>query len=340
MVRHLSNDMRRLVIRYSHEGRSLNDITALVRVNGSTVSRILKRYRQTGEFAPGTSTGRPRSTNIRDDRVLFRTMEQDRRASARSLANSWSVHLNRCISRRTTNRRMTRRGFRARRLIKQPFLTQRNRALRLDWARQHANLTVHHWRHVIFTDESRVMLDAHDGRQRVRRMRGQPLQEADIQPMRQGAGGSVHIWGAIHYGGKSELRILVETVNGARYQQLLTDYALPYCRGVYQNNFVWQHDNAPAHKCHAVTTFLANEGITVLPWPACSPDCNPIENCWDRLKREVYSMVPRPQNLAELTAALHQAWRGMDQAYVNRLIDSMPRRVTSVINANGRHTTY
>lgn len=259
MARHVNNDIRRLVVRYSQQGHSLNDISALVGFNKSTVSRILKRYRQTGEYVAGTSTGRPRSTNERDDRVLIRTMQQDRRASARSLANSWSVHLDRPISRRTTNRRMTSQGFGARRLIRKPFLTQRNRVLRLAWAREHSNLTIHHWRHVVFTDESRVTLDARDGRQRVRRIRGQPLQEADIQRMRQGSGGSVHIWGAIHYGGKSELRILVETVNGARYEQLLTNVALPYARGVYQDNFVWKHDNAPAHKCRAVTNFLANE---------------------------------------------------------------------------------
>lgn len=340
MVSHVSNDVRRLVIRYNRQGRSLRDIAGLVGVNKSTVSRILKRYRQTGEHAAGTSTGRPRSTNERDDRVLMRTMEQDRRASARSLSISWSNHLDRRISRRTTNRRLTTAGFMARRLIRQPFLSQRNRVLRLDWARQHQNLTVHHWRHVIFTDESRITLDAHDGRQRVRRMRGQPLQEPDIERMRQGNGGSVHVWGAIHYGGKSELQILVETVNGARYQQLLTDVALPYARGVFQDNFVWQHDNAPAHKCRAVTTLLAEQDVTVLPWPACSPDCNPIENCWDRLKREVYATVPRPQNLTELTATLRRAWREMSQEYVDGLIDSMTRRLTSVISVNGRHTTY
>ena len=167
MARRVNVAVRRLIVRHHHAGRSLRDIASLVDVHKSTVSRILKRYRRTGLFAAGVSSGRPRCTNARDDRVLMRLMDEDCRASTKSLARSWSDHLNRRISRRTTNHRLISQGFRARRLIRVPFLSQRNRICRLEWARQHSKLTIQHWRHVIFTDESRVTLDSCDGRQRM-----------------------------------------------------------------------------------------------------------------------------------------------------------------------------
>ena len=150
----------------------------------------------------------------------------------------------------------------------------------------------------------------------------------------------MHVWAAIHHGGKSELQILNETVNGARYKHLMENVALPYARGVFGENFVWQHDNAPAHKSHVVTNFLDEAEVTVLPWPATSPNLNPIENCWDSLKRAVYSLDPLPQNLRELATSLPQAWRDLDQNFINRLVESMPRRLESVIQARGCSTSY
>ncbi len=43
-----------------------------------------------------------------------------------------------------------------------------------------------------------------------------------------------------------------------------------------------------------------------------------------------------PQNLKDLATSLQQSWLNLDQEYVNTLVDSMPRRITSVIQSNGR----
>ena len=340
MAPRISNDLRRLVIRMHQQGRNQQDIADTVGILQCTVSRIIRRHQETGSVSPGRSSGRTRITDHRDDRILLRMVRQNRRESARSLSMRWGNQLGRPISRRTTNRRVTAAGYFSRRLVRCPLLIQRHRAARLEWARQHRNLTVQHWRHVLFSDESRVCLDPADGRLRVRRMRRQPLDDEDMMPVRQGGGGSVHIWAAIHYNGKCELQILNENVNGESYRRLMEDVALPYARGVFGENFVWQHDNAPAHKSRVVRQLLEQEDVNVLPWPACSPDCNPIENCWDQLKRAVHSRNPRPTNLAELAAFLQEEWRNIDVNYVNNLIDSMERRVTSVIQSRGRSIRY
>ncbi len=112
----------------------------------------------------------------------------------------------------------------------------------------------------------------------MRRRVRQPIQDVDILPMRKGHGGSVHIWGAIHYGGKSGLKVLEGNVSGALYKQPMADVVLPYVRGAFDENFVWQHDNALDQKSRLMIDYLDREDVTVLPWSACYPDCNPIEN--------------------------------------------------------------
>ena len=103
---------------------------------------------------------------------------------------------------------------------------------------------------------------------------------------------------------------------------------------------VFQHDNARPHTARATVGFLANHNVTVLPWPSKSPDLNPIENLWDQLDKRVRMRQPAPQTLLQLQQALQEEWQRIPQVQIQRLIQSMRRRVTTVLQANGGHTRY
>jgi hypothetical protein len=45
-------------------------------------------------------------------------------------------------------------------------------------------------------------------------------------------------------------------------------------------------------------------------------------------------------NIAKVEAALKVAWDRVPQALIDRLIDSMPRRLRAVVRANGWYTKY
>ena len=49
------------------------------------------------------------------------------------------------------------------------------------------------------------------------------------------------------------------------------------------------HDNARHHMARLTQQFLTVKGVNVLPWPALSPDLNPIEHTWDALGHRVRS---------------------------------------------------
>ena len=94
--------------------------------------------------------------------------------------------------RTTINNRLLSLGYRAYRPTTKPLLTANHRRLRLEWAQRWRNLTVAHWQHVIFGDESRFQLYPVDGRLRVRRLPGERFRPGCQAHRVQAGGGSVH----------------------------------------------------------------------------------------------------------------------------------------------------
>jgi transposase len=68
-------------------------------------------------------------------------------------------------------------------------------------------------------------------------------------------------------------------------------------------------DNARPHRGRIVKYYLRHEAIETLPWPAMSPDMNPIEHVWDYLGRRLNERNPRCENIQELRDALVEEWR-------------------------------
>ncbi|GFU57252.1 DDE_3 domain-containing protein [Trichonephila clavipes] len=102
-----------------------------------------------------------------------------------------------------------------------------------------------------------------------------------------------------------------------------------------QKDGIYQQDNAKCHTAGSVREwFEENQSkFTVLPWPANSPDLNPIENLWDHLDWVAHAMDPHLRNLAQLAKALEPAWLNIPVTIFRNLIDSLLARVAAVHSA-------
>ena len=145
-------------------------------------------------------------------------------------------------------------------------------------------------------------------------------------------------WGAISATRKSPLLVVSGTLNAQGYQSLLSENFLPWFRRQHIGRLTFQQDNAPPHTAKTTKRFFLDNNIDVLPWPASSPDLNPIENVWGILKVRVDRK--KPKNREELVSISMQEWEGIDINTVRNCIDSMPRRIEEVIVKNGEKIDY
>lgn len=315
-------------------GTTIADVARAFNCNRNTINNLHARFRQTGTVADRPRSGRPRVTDARLDRHFELTHTRHRFQTATATARQYGV------SRDTVLRRLRhlRRPIRARRPYVGSILTQRHRAARLHWAQQHLRWRRRQWNQTLFSDESRFNLSYHDGRVRVYRRRGERFANACIVERDRYGGGSVMVWGGIMGNLKTDLVIVHGNLNAAEYiNQVLRPVAVPFIRQHVPVTFM--HDNARPHTARITRQYLNTNGVDVLPWPAVSPDLNPIEHIWDLLGRKVRARH-NVNNLQELEQALRVEWNSIPPLVVQRYVNSMRRRIVQVIRQHGGHTRY
>ena len=102
---------------------------------------------------------------------------------------------------------------------------------------------------------------------------------------------------------------------------------------------IFMQNGAPCHRSKIVTQFLKSKKIQILDWPGNSPDLNPIENLWTVLKDKVFEK--QPASAKELVDAIKPVWvHEFSAEYCRSLVESMPKRLESIIKAKGGPTKY
>jgi hypothetical protein len=84
-----------------------------------------------------------------------------------------------------------------------------------------------------------------------------------------------------------------------------------------------------------------------MDWPPYSPDLNPIENLWKRLKDEIIRAHPElitmgnsDEAISYLIDCAREAWESLGEDMLNKLASGMQKRVDAVKAANGWYTKY
>ncbi len=224
------------------------------------------------------------------------------------------------------------------RQCQKPLLNQRQHQKHLTWAVEKKNWTVAQWSKVLLSDESKFCISFENQGPRVWRKSGEAQNPCCLKSSVKFPQ-SVMIWAAMSSAGVGPLCFLKSTVNAAIYQEILEHFMLPSADKLYGDaDFIFQQDLAPAHTAKGTKSWFNDHGVTVLDWPANSPDLNPIENLWGIVKRKMRDT--RPNNADELKATVKETWASIPPQQCHKLITSMPRRIEAVIKAKGAPTKY
>ncbi|GFU41690.1 transposable element Tcb1 transposase [Trichonephila clavipes] len=176
---------------------------------------------------------------------------------------------------------------------------RRNRCLPRQW-QDDRRIWAAEWNEVVYTDESRICLQHHDGRIRVWRHRGKSMLNSCV----------------MH-----------------RHTSPITGImGLPTA--------ILQQDNARPHVARIVQRFFVNHQIELLPWPARFSDLTPIQNMWCMVSQRLTQITLSAATPDQLCKRVKAAWSAVPQEHIQGLFESMPMHVAAVISNNGGYSGY
>ncbi|GFX38557.1 transposable element Tcb1 transposase [Trichonephila clavipes] len=215
----------------------------------------------------------------------------DRSVTSRTIAQHIESATHHSVSASTIRRRLQQSGLSARRPLLGLPLTQNHRRLRRQWCDER-KMWVAECNEVVFTDESRICLQHHDGRIRVWRHRGKRMLNSCVMHHHTGPAPGIMVWGGIGYHSSPPLARIAGTLNIQCYiSEVLEPVVLPYLQGLA--TAIFQQDNARPHVARIVQRFFVNHQIEFLPWPARSLDLSPIENMRSMVAQRLTQITPQ-----------------------------------------------
>lgn len=251
-----------------------------------------------------------------------------------------------CI--RSTLRRLGFRRYVARR---KPPLDERQKQIRKQWALAHQHWTREQWRQILWTDETWVTGGPHR-KQYVTRREGEQLHPDCLVEKHQRKGGWM-FWGCFS-GIPGRMKgpcLFWEKEWGHITEETYRQHTVPLIDGWIQlcqlevstgPSLTLMQDGAPAHAARGTREDLHERGIIVENWPPFSPDLNPIETVWCRMKdyiEDEYGHIEKP-TYNQLRIWVQEAWDQIDEEYLQSLLDTMPQRCEDVIKAEGGATRW
>ena len=335
----LSRDQRRDILLM----RSLKYTYAQISSHLGVTERAVQYTCEKGEATPQhKKTGRPPKLSTQEVDTLIEfviSSRKTRRMTYLQLAESlWPDGE---VGAESVKHALRKRGYNRRVALRKPPLSQKNIDARLEWAREHLYWTEQQWQQILWSDESWIKPGTHR-KVFITRRPGEELDPTCLVERIQRSPGWM-FWGCFHSNIKGP-SIFWEKDWGSINQQTYCDHTVPVVHGWIRMNsgLQFMQDNAPGHAAAATRAEFAERDIPVILWPAFSPDLNPIETVWNKMKD--WLDIHYPSKFATYDQLRQQVKEAWDQVVtpdlLKGLLDTMHQRCQDVIDARGGHTKW
>ena len=328
---------RNIVIKFHKQGESNSSIAKRLKMNRTTVWKIVKKFNETGTTLDKPGRGRKRT--VRTPKLVKNTREKLRRNPHRS-------HRKLAAEANVSNSTMYRvmkddLGKKPYKMLHRHELTEHHKRMRMERSRQILDeIDQGTLPNLVFTDEKKFDIQQVVNQQNDRVWGSSTSVEGRIVTRRQNPQ-SVMIWAAVTPSGRSPLVFVPSGVklNSERYvSDILESHLLPWADKHFQG-LPWslQQDSAPSHGSKMTQTWIQRKIPSFISkelWPARSPDLNPLDfSIWSILKAKV-SACPH-SSLDALKAKLKKEWDAIPQEQIRAACDAFVGRLKAVVRNKG-----
>jgi transposase len=261
--------------KYDFSERKISEVLGYPK---STVHDVIVVYRDHGYETLPPRSGRPPILTERDGRHLMQILNKNRRTNINELHDNFISSTSINISKITLRRFLHKHKIYSQIEAKKPFVNAANKMKRLFWAKNKKDW-VDEWKKIIWSDESRFVVFGGDGKRYVWRTTYKKYDPQCLIPTFKSGQESIMIWGCFTINKLGPLVRLEGRVTANIYIEMLENYLLPFINDLEnKDDYTFQEDNAPIHTANIAKKWKDDNNIRSLPWPAQSPDLNPIEN--------------------------------------------------------------
>ena len=331
----VSIDIKKQIIVLRDMGISQHGISRQLKISRRCIRQTIRKYDKFHVVNTKPGGGRPRKLTDRDKRLIKLQQLRDESLSLRDLVQYTNTELNLSISISTISRILREYSLFSFIAPKKPRITARQRRDRIQWCHAHLNWSVEDWCRIIFSDESNFEVFNRKNRMYIRRFRNDRTRLERSQ-QRVHRGGGIGVWSYITCHGLGPLHIFDERMNSLKYIDILETH-LPTALQKFSRDelrhVLYQQDNAGPHKSAMTLEYFEKKRIKRIDWPSNSPDLNLIENLWSIVDNKLLKLPIT--NVDDLKNALPIVWADISQDTVQKLFESMPRRLREVIKRKG-----
>ena len=148
----------------------------------------------------------------------------------------------------------------------------------------------------------------------------------------------INCWGAFSAKGIVDLYLFYKNLDSNLYFEIL-EFSLPEMNKIMKNSVIFfRLIMIRNHRSLKALEFYKENNIKIIDWTSNSPDLNPIENIWAKIKNKLCRQ--EFDNINKLRKRVKKEWDSQTNKNLQIYSNSMNNKIESCLLLNGKITKY